>query len=480
MTKTNLSSTFPQGLGIVLYTEICELFGRFAIISLLVLYLTKMFHCSDAKAFTIYSAFIALIYVTPIVGGFLTDKFLGLRHSIILGGILMSAGNTLMAISHFNFVYLGLATVAVGNGFFTPALIAMVGRLYQDKKATRDTGFTIYYITKNIGALLAPTSCAIVGKYFGFNYAFALSAIVMASGVLIFCLGQKRLRNISPRHPVKAGKRIGLTYVFTILLIPVISIVITQDIEGYLLAAAGIGVLLFLAKLMPKLDQTARRHILYILIMMLFVMIFSAFLNQGGTTLNLFIDRIVTRNIHGITIPTASFYTLDPLFMLLAGPVLAAIFAIYARRKRPIAACSKFSLGMLIFSLGFAVFSLASFNATRSGHASMLYVVIAYALFPIAELCIMPTALSLLTELAPAKLEAMMVGIFMLASAEASYLTGIISKIGKINFDLSQLSGLQHAASIYLHLFIVSTVALIITSMLIMMLKPLLQKSGRP
>lgn len=500
--KTKINSN-PRGLYVLLYTEIWELFGRFGITALLVLYLTKMLHIHDARAFTIYSAFIALIYVTPILGGFLSDRFLGFNHAIILGGTIMAIGDSLMVIPKPIMVYLGLAVVAIGNGFFIPTLAAAVGRLYKHDEQGRDTGFTLYYIAKNIGALLAPIFCGIVGQYFGLNYAFALSSMGMISGIIVFCIRKKHLQEQLQSNYLHHSHEIGdsrlrgndeeksgndgnaktvkfrstsAIYALIALLIPVIFLAIDKDIDGYLLIAAVIIVLTILTRIAIRRTKTERAHIAFILIMMLFVVVFYAYLSEGGTTLNLFIDRIVQRKLLGITIPTSFFYTLDPIFMIIAGPFLAMFFAGFAKRKHEVSVVSKFIIALFLLSAGFLVFVLASFRAATFGHISMLYVIIAYFMFPIAELCIMPIGLSLTTKYAPKNLEAMMVGIFMLAGAGASYLTGIISRGGQINFNFSNLAGMQHAAGIYKHLFADTAIMLALAGAVLLILKPLLHK----
>ena len=473
----------PKGLYVLFYTEAQELFGRFGITALLVLYLTKTFHIKDARAFTIYSAFIALNYITPLLGGFVSDRFLGFKKAVTLGGIIMAFGSALMVIPDPEVVYLGLAIVAVGSGLFTPTLAAMVGRLYPKTDKGRDTGFTIYYIGKNVGALLAPLLCGIVGQYFGFNYAFVLSALGMASGVVVFSLGKKHLpENIDSVIDSKKTKKFygissnAVIYGVMALLVPCALLTLQKSIDGYLLTAAFVVVAVVMARLLIKLGHKERRNIFFILFALILVVIFSAFLGQGGTTLNLFIDRIVNRHVLGITIPTSVFYTLDPVFMILLGPVLAFLFVKLAKHGFKVSEVAKFACALLILSLGFMVFVMASSRAINHGHVSMLYVVLAYMLFPIAELCIMPIGLSLVTRYAPRNLEAMMVGIFMLASALASYLTGMISKVGQINFNFTSSAGFKDAAGIYLHLFLETAVVLAAVAILVFLAKPLLRK----
>lgn len=425
-----------KGLLVLLYTEIQELFGRFGITALLVLYLTKQLNFSDAHAFTIYSLFIAAIFVTPVIGGYIADRYFGFKNAIIIGGMIMTIGNLFLIYPASDFIMTGLTIVAIGSGLFTPSLAALLGRLYEDKEHKRERGFTLYYICKNVGALLAPILCGLVAHYYNYNYAFLLSAISMASGVIIFSYGKKHLPGNHQKNATKLERTASNK--------PIVSRV--------------------------------KKQLAFVLLLTLFVVIFSTCLGQGGTTLNLFIDRIIDRQFFSIIIPTSFFYTLDPLFMILIGPILTVFFVFMVRKNKAISTVGKFALAMFILAGGFLIFSAASIIASKTGHASMLFIVGAYFLFPIAELCIMPVALAAVTRYAPKNLQAMMVGIFMLGQASAGYLTGVISKVGNINFPVTNLLGLQHAAKIYLHLFVLTASILCVTGILLIILKPLLYK----
>lgn len=336
-TIKNKFSNTPKGLFVLFYTEAQELFGRFGITALLVLYLTKYFHIADAKAFTIFSSFIALIYITPLLGGFLSDRYLGFKRAVIVGGITMAIGNALLVIPKPIVVYLGLAIVAIGSGFFTPTLAAMVGKLYPKMDSSRDTGFTIYYIGKNIGALLAPIFCGIVGQYFGLNYAFILSTLGMISGVIVFWLGRKHLKdNIDTIIKVDSEHRghrkfnhNTLVLGLIIALIPIVLFIITQEIAGYLLLLTGFSTLSVIGVLLFKVNKIERHRLLFIVIMLCFVVIFYAYLSQGGTTLSLFIDRIVQRHIFGITIPTSVFLHLRSCFYDIVWPLSCSFLCFY-------------------------------------------------------------------------------------------------------------------------------------------------------
>lgn len=470
----------PRGLYVLFYTEMWELFGRFGITSLLVFYLTKTFHFSDDRSFALYSGFIAMLYVMPIIGGFLSDRVLGLRHSVILGASLMAAGNALLIIPHTTFVFLGLSVVSVGSGFFLPSIVPLVGYLYKSDRQGRDAGFTLYYIGKNIGALLAPITCGVVGEHYGYNYAFILSTLGMLSGIFVFMRGKKHVSDLeSEQTKPKYGRfKFQLaSYIVTALMIPCVYAILKFALDGYLLAAAGVLALIVLVVVALRHDFKVKKHLLAIVMMMVFVIIFSGLLGQGGTTLSLFIERIINRTVLGYVIPPSFFYTLDPVFMILVGPLLAGLWAKLAKKNKEPNEVSKFALAMAILSSGFGVFVVASLQASHIGQVSPLYILLAYFLFPIAELTIMPIGLSLVTRLSPKGYDAMLVGIWMLGYSVSGYLTGVVSKLGRVTGAMESKASIQSAAMIYHHDFVVSAAGLLLAAITLMLIvKPLFRR----
>lgn len=473
---------YPKGFFVLLYTEICELFGRFGITALLVLYATKTLGISDHLAFAIYSGFFALTYATPLLGGYIADRYLSLKHSIIVGAAIMALGDALMVIPHLSMVYLGLSIVAVGSGLFTPSLAACLGRLYDHHDEGRDGAFVLYYVSKNIGALLAPLLCGAVAHAFGYNFAFVLSTVGMLSGLFVFFrygktfasepINRENRNSKSPQFLKTLNQHLSQSRFSLGVLLLVVTVfviyVLMNHLDGYMLLVAGAIAVSIIVSQMMRGDGQTRRNLGFIAAATLLSLVFSALLGQGGTTLTLFIERIINRQTMGITIPASFFYSLDPIFMILLGPLVVALVKRIRKPNYESAALMKFALGMILFGIGFSVFIAASHIAISNGHASPLFIILAYAIFPVAELCVMPIAISMVTRLAPKGSESMMVGIYMLGLSGASFFTGKISQLGQINFPLKELSQLQHAAHIYQHLFIISAGILFSTAAVIL------------
>lgn len=470
--KTFINENFkaqPSGFFVILYTEICELFGRFAIMSLLILYLTSDMKLADNSAFAIYGALMALIFIIPLLGGFYSDRFMGYKPAIITGISLMALGNITIAYPNVHSLYVGLALIAVGSGFFTPSLTALLGKLYHRKEQNRDNAFVMYYISKNVGALLATVFCSMIGQAYGYSYAFLLSAIVMVSGLVVFSIGSKKLTTVlqccnESLRPKSFLPSIKLSHISLILvLIAATCAILTNHITEYLFIFSIIAAVIVFGKLYLQSHHDTRKNLRHIFVALAVMTLFSMLLGQGGTTLNLFIERIINRNIGGYTIPPSMFYALDPLFMLLFGAVVMHLLRKMHNSNPTISSFNKLSLGLIVLAIGFAVFVLASQFALSTGHKpSVLFVFAGYMIFPIAELAIMPITVSLVTRLAPQGKDALMVSFYFLGQGIASYLTGSFSKLGTVNFPVKGQANLLHAASIYQYVFFVSATLLVV------------------
>ena len=195
------------------------------------------------------------------------------------------------------------------------------------------------------------------------------------------------------------------------------------------------------------------------------MIIFSMFLGQGGTTLNLFIERIINRNVGSLTIPPSMFYALDPLFMLLFGGFVMHILGKLKHKNATTNSLYKLAFGLFVLCVGFFVFVIASQYAMHSGHKpTVLFVFLGYMIFPISELAIMPITVSLITRLAPKNKDGLMVSFYLFGQGIASYLTGSFSKLGTVNFKIINTPSFIHAASIYHHVFSLSSLSLLMAA----------------
>lgn len=457
----------PKGFYTLLYTEICELFGQFGITALLVLYMTSILKTSDNIAFAAYGTFSAFMYAIPLIGGYFADRVIGFKSALLVGIILMTIGNVCLVFSSLHMLYLGLAVFSIGCGFFTPTITAMVGRLYAQQEGSRDNAFILYYIAKNIGALFATLFCSYIAVHISYHVAFLASAIIMLSGYIAFALGSETTLKpylMSPKMP--AMQRHSLLFGLVGLLIGATVFIMNHQLSNIFMAIVSATAIVVVAHLYKKFDSADRQKLNIILIAILMMMVFFMFLCQGGTTLNLFIERIINRSIGTHVIPPSSFYALDPFFMILLGTIVMTLLNKVKGANQTIIAYTKIAIGLATLGVGFLVFIAAAQKMLHTHiQPGIGYVIMAYAVFPVAELCIMPIVISLITRIAPKGYEGFMIGLYMLGSAIASYLTGLFSKLGNVSFPVNTPQSMVDAAKIYQHVFILSALGLFMAAL---------------
>jgi POT family proton-dependent oligopeptide transporter len=434
-----MGNSHPKGLYNLFFTEMWERFSFYGMRALLILYMTRQMLYGDTAAYGIYAAYTALVYATPFIGGVIADQILGYRKSIYLGGALMAIGLFLMTVSSEFFFYSGLSFIIIGNGFFKPNISSMVGKLYKPGDPRRDGGFTIFYMGINLGAFFSPLTCGLLGELLGWHYGFGLAGIGMIVGLIVFSSAQKYFAadNGTPPNPVSLKKPLfaGLSqeiliYLGTFLSIPLIGLLLWHyDMMNYFLTPFVVIVFAGIIYMSIRMSKIERERIWVILILAFFTIIFWAFFEQAGSSITLFTDLNVNRNIFGFTIPTSVYQSVNPLFIILLAPIFSSLWLALSKRNREPNTAVKFAMGLFNLGLGFGVFVLGASLAGDDGKVSMLFLFLGYMLHTMGELCLSPVGLSMVTRLAPARLVAMIMGAWFLSTAMAQYLGGTIAKL---------------------------------------------------
>jgi len=461
----------PGGLYVLLSAEVPELMGRFGIMATLVLYMTTSLHVSDAFAFTVYSSYLMMSYITPILGGYLADRFLGYRWSAIFGSILMIVGDVFLMSPTLISIYIGLSLMAVGIGFFSPSLIALVNALYADKDDGREQAFVLYYIARNVGALISPTVCGFLGVAYGYNYAFLFTGIAMAVGLIIFLLGYNSLPKEDLKHVKSRGIAICIPVVVTAILIPIIIFAFKFDLSViFLMLGLVVAIVLFIY--LFKISSSAQKiSLVFILLSIVVIMVFLSVDQLCGASFNLFVERLIDRSVFSYELPTSVFFSINPLFMIIFGGFIMAFVNKIKKPDEITAAFIKYILAFFIFAVAIFILVLAAVHATFFGVASGLYIVFSYALCALAELCIVPIVIALIGRLAPIGKVGLMMGLYQFGDAIASYATGKIAGSATITFSLNSAHALQRAAFIYRDLFFKITIILLIVGCLLILLR---------
>ena len=413
----------PKGLFLLFSSELWERFSFYALRAILILYVTGLtvnggLGWDKADALRLYGLYTGLIYITPLIGGWLADNVCGQRKAIVYGAILMAAGqfvlslpNGFLPVSANIGLYTGLAFLICGNGLFKPNISTMVGDLYDPEDTRRDSAFTIFYMGINIGSFLAGITAGFVSTQYSFKAAFAVAGIGMLIALFLqLFLSKRYLGSLGELPNAKAAA--------------------WKQSAGQRLAA----------------EEINRLKVIFIL--GFFTVIFWEGFEQAGGLMNLYTAEYTDRTIGTYTVPTAFFQSLNPLFIILLAPVFAW-FWVKLGKKDP-HFITKFVFALIFLGAGFLfmVGAVLQAESNSARQASMLWLIGTYLFHTIGELCLSPTGLSMVTRLAPARYLSLMMGVWFGFTALANFIAGLVGSFVEDFGALSIFSGISAAALI--------------------------------
>ena len=433
----------PVGLYVLFGAEMWERFSYYGMRALLVLYLVYHLQYADKDAKAMYATYTGLVYLTPILGGLLADRFLGQRKAILIGAVVMAMGHFAMAFE--SMLFLALSLLIIGNGFFKPNISTMVGNLYPQGDARRDSAYTIFYIGINLGAFIAPLACGYLAesKSFGWHYGFGLAGIGMVLGLISFLVFQDRLVGGFP--PGSTQARLTATDGVHVVLASLICLGAAYGfgrawpaVQPYIGHGIKVIMVLYLLGLVYAFARVARggdteegiiwQRLAVILVVGLFSIVFWMGFEQAGGNLNLFAkektDR-ATSLVQGGEFPASWFQSVNSLFILALASLFSILWATLDRTRFKLSSPGKMGFGLIALGLGFVVMRGAE-AASADGKVSPTWLVGFYFLATVGELCLSPIGLSLVNKLAPAKVASLMMALWFTCTAIANYLAGTI------------------------------------------------------
>ncbi len=442
----------PPGLYMMFFAELWERFCYYGMRALLAVYVVDAFGKAQEEASLSYGAFTALVYATGIFGGYVADKVIGYRRSILLGGLIMAVGEFALIVRNESAFLMGLALIVVGNGLFKPNISSLVGKLYKQGDPRRDSGFTIFYMGINIGALIAPLVCAGASRWIpqmlgqlneagepipDYRWGFGLAGIGMLAGMLTFYFGKHRLEGHGAPPEGRSGPGpVVLTILGCIIATPLVyGMLAKQEVAGHILmglAAIIVGILLYTG----FKDGAIVRDRMFALLILLFAnTIFWSCFEQAGNSLNFF-ARDYVRMPHidlwfsDFDFLFEWFQSVNPVFIVALGPVFAWLWVTLARKNANPSIPAKFGLGLIQVALGFGVIIYAIEHMIGpSGRVPFLMLVLLYFLHTTGELCLSPVGLSMVTKLAPERMTGFVMGAWFLSISMAQYMAGLISAL---------------------------------------------------
>lgn len=437
-------------------SEFWERFAYYGMRALLAVYVATTFFSllpeneGRAKASLTYGAYTALIYATGIFGGAIADRFLGYRHSIVLGGAIMAAGLFLLMIPDLNWFLVGLSVIVVGNGLFKPNISSMVGFLYRPGDARRDSGFTIFYMGINLGGFLAPILCGtLIGANFGYRWGFFTAAIGMLLGLMVFQWLRGWLGHIG--EPVKAEaafKRVALVLGGCLLAVPLVYMLLSQpQVVTRVLIVAFIALAVYFITSGIKSGDRVQLHC-YIAMLILFLakILFWGMFEQSGSSLNFFAKDHVAAPFD-----FTLFQSANPLLIVALGPVFAWMWPRLEARGINPSIPAKFGIAILLVALGFTTLVLAIQAAPTADsriHWGILFG--AYLINTMGELCLSPIGLSMVTKLAAPKDVGLAMGAWFMCTAMGNSIAGEVA--ATVFASDAQLSGIHKYAATFEHI----------------------------
>jgi proton-dependent oligopeptide transporter, POT family len=486
----------PRGLSTLFFTEMWERFSFYGLRAILFLYMTSELAKGGLNfprpyAGLIMGTYTSSVYWTPLIGGWLADKWLGARRAVLVGGIIIACGHFSMAIKTMPNFYLGLTLIAIGTGFLKPNVSTMVGYLYSEKDERRDAGFSIFYMGINLGALLAPLVVGYLGQKVEWHYGFGAAGVFMVMGLIQYVVGKSRLRGVG--EPPASTKRPDILQVRRAgeeaqqssfdLLTAVMAVVFGAAgfwggvhwggaglVGGIFPGVAGIF-LGYIGGTVRVLERPEAVRVGVIFILFVFSIVFWMSFEQASTSLTLFADRLTRLHVLGYSFPSSWYQSVEPIFVVLLAPVFALIWQRLGTRNP--SSPAKFSLGLLLAAIAFAIVAFASTLIPITGGAELsdaqkvgpLWLVIVYLVQALGELSLSPVGLSTVTKVSPGRMVGLMMGVWFLSISIGNFIAGIMG--GMFN---------EKAEGALLRMFGIVALITLGAAILLALLTPLIKK----
>jgi len=490
----------PTGLFYLFFAELWERFSFYGMRALLTLYMVEEIFKSlsnrDFATAAVYASYGSLVYASTVIGGQVSDKILGMRSSIFLGGVLMAIGHFVLAIENDIAFFLALAFIIVGNGFFKPNISTFVGALYEDGDVRKDSGFTIFYMGINIGGWIAPLLCGGLAVTYGYHYGFALAGFGMMAGLIFFWSGIKRNvfgdKGLPPNMEVYEKPVLGIPQktlipLLSVLFVPVIAYILSsyesittkdtfligeKNLVGIIFLVIGLVITAYMIKILAKVTSEERKKLMMAILITFFMTLFWGFHELSGSVITLFASRNVA--LDGF-MTAAQTNSLNSMFIILLAIPISWLWGYLTKKNLNPRTPYKFGLGLVLAGASFYVLALSKGSADENGMVPFAYLIVMYLVLSIGELFMSPVGLSKITSLSPKRIVAFMMGIWFLSSAYAFQIVGFIGKQLAVESTDINVGGLDTLA-IYTDGFMLISQYALGAGLIVILFSPLMKK----
>ncbi|TDC65829.1 peptide MFS transporter [Micromonospora sp. KC207] len=436
----------PRALATLFLTEMWERFSFYGMRAILVLYLTAAvaddgLGLPESTASAVYGAYNAMVYLMALPGGWVADRLLGARRSVLWGGVVIACGHYVMAVPAAWSVFAGMALIVVGTGLLKPNISTMVGDLYDRDSPRRDAGFSIFYLGINLGAFIAPLVTGLLGEKINWHLGFAVAAVGMTFGVIQYALGRRHLGDAGarPADPLlgadrqRALRRIGLVTAAAVLVVAALATagLFTVDAVVNLLTVATVVVAVgYFTRILTdrEISGTERSRLKAYLWLFVFAASFWLIYDQAGSVLNIFAADNTDRDVLGFTFPASWLQSVNPILIIVGAPLFAVL---WLRLGHRVGTPVKFAVGLVLNGLSFVLMAAAAQVAVGGDLVSPWWLVAVYAIQVAGELSLSPVGLSATTKLAPVKYASQMMGLWFLATAVGDAIGGQVARLAE-------------------------------------------------
>lgn len=455
----------PKAFYVIFPIELWERFGYYGLQAIMAVYLVRQLGMSESDSIRLFSSFVALVYGLTAVGGYLGDKILGTKRVILLGAIILAIGYTFIALSSNNtvIVYIGMATVAIGNSLFKANPSSLLSTCYEKDDPRLDGAFTMYYMSINIGSFISTLATPYLARNFGWNIAFSLSVLGMVITIANFTLCHKWVKQHGSQPDFKP---LRMRYLLITLIGIILSIGIAtwllhnEHITNIVLGIATIGIIVIFAKETFKMKNSQRYKMIAAFILMLQATIFFVLYSQMPTSLNFFAIHNVGHSIMGFSFQPEQYQALNPFWIMIGSPILAIIYNKIGN-KMPMP--HKFAIGMVLSSAAFLILPLGAQFANKLGIVSPVWLILSYALQSLGELMISGLGLAMIAQLVPSHLMGFIMGSWFLTSSVAAIIAGKVANLMAVPKNVNNpLISLEIYSHVFLQIGIITAVVAII------------------
>ena len=446
MQSSIIFKNHPKGLVTLFLTEMWERMSYYGMRGILILFMIASYesgglNIDNVSASAIYGIYASTVYLAALPGGWIADRLIGQQKAILFGGLIIMLGHISLIFTNINAFYLGLILIVIGTGLLKPNISAIVGELYKGKEALKDSGFTIFYMSINLGSILGFFICGYLGENIGWHYGFAASAIGMGFGLIQFFIYRKYLGEVGTKPTFNLDQKtkrrdfyiLLLSFVFFVSIsfgffynyINFSAIEIANSLTG-IITIIALSFFLYVFKA-GKLTNIEKKNMFLLVVLFFGAALFWSGFDQGGSSLNIFAKEYTNRFIYGWEYPASWLQVINPLFVVILSPFFAYLWIYLGKKMLEPHLTIKFGFGLILMALGFVTISIGATIALQYGSAGAQWLLITYLFHTLGELTISPVGLSAVSKLAPKRFLGQLMGIWFLASSLGAIIAGILS-----------------------------------------------------